>query len=84
VDLGGDGQSVAVGYTGGFVAQVPEAWLTIRGHDLEDKLLDAYPPLKAKRRTLLSEVIEKGYGDLPDLIPGSVLRLFEDLLGNPV
>jgi len=83
VDLECDGQSVAVGYAGGFVAQVPEAWLTIRGHDLEDKLLDAYPPLKAKRRTLLSEVIEKGYGDLPDLIPGSVLKLFEDLLGNP-
>jgi ABC-type uncharacterized transport system ATPase component len=83
VDLGSDGQSVAVGYAGGFVAQVPEAWLTIRGHDLEDKLLDAYPPLKAKRRTLLSEVIEKGYGDLPDLIPGSVLKLFEDLLGSP-
>jgi energy-coupling factor transporter ATP-binding protein EcfA2 len=82
VDLGGDGQSVAVGYTGGFVAQVPEAWLTIRGHDLEDKILDAYPPLKAKRRTLLSEVIEKGYGDLPDLIPGSVLKLFENLLGS--
>jgi energy-coupling factor transporter ATP-binding protein EcfA2 len=79
-DLGIEGGSTQVEYVGGFSADVPSQWLTIRGHDLENKLVDTYPPLKGIGRRLLPETIQKGYGDLPEFIPSSALRMFEDLL----
>jgi energy-coupling factor transporter ATP-binding protein EcfA2 len=76
------GDQTATEYAGGFVAQVPDVWLTMQGHDLQGKLLETYQALKARERSLLLDVIRKGYGDLPGLIPRSALKLFE-ALGRP-
>lgn len=78
--LGDEGASTEIEYVGGFSANVPSQWLNLRGHDLEDKLLNTYPPLRGRSRRLLFEVIQKGFGDLPGFIPSSALRMFEELL----
>lgn len=82
-DLGDGDDSIEVDYVGGFSANVPSQWLTFRGHDLEDRLFDSYPPLRGIGRRLLFEVIQKGYGDLPGFMPSSLLKMFEDLLSDP-
>lgn len=81
-DLGDGDGSTAIEYVGGFSANVPTSWLTVRGHILEKRILEKYPPLRRFNPKLLSQVIQKGYGDLPGFIPLSVLTMFKDLLAT--
>jgi predicted ATPase len=77
-----DQTPVDVDYVGGFQAQVPKFWLTMKGHDLEDRLRDRFPPLRTHGHNLALTVITKGFGDLPDLFPSSVLAMLEQLVSN--
>jgi hypothetical protein len=78
-----DRTSVAVQYAGGFQTTLPAFWLTTNGHDLERRVCDVYQPLKAFGKNLGREVISRGFGDLPDFIPCSVIEMLEQILELP-
>jgi energy-coupling factor transporter ATP-binding protein EcfA2 len=71
-----DATPLACAYVGGFSCTVPKTYLELRGHDLEDRLKNAFAPLRRFGSSLKREVILKGFGDLVDYIPADLVRLF--------
>jgi energy-coupling factor transporter ATP-binding protein EcfA2 len=71
---------VAVDYLGAFSVSVPKFWLAMRGHDLEARVCQVYPPLRAFARTLCATIISKGFGDHLDFVPCSAVRLLREIL----
>jgi ABC-type branched-subunit amino acid transport system ATPase component len=70
--LGIDDQHVhSVPYEGGFVLQLPDAFLNMRGHDLESQYLAAFPMLRRFPK-LMQAVLEMAARDVPQYIPSSV------------
>lgn len=77
----GDDEAVqSVDYEGGFSTTVPSFFLNMKGHDLEDRIMDTFLPLRGYGKKLKREVIRKALRDKPDLIPADVTRLFRVLL----
>jgi ABC-type molybdenum transport system ATPase subunit/photorepair protein PhrA len=79
----GDDEALqSVDYEGGYSAVVPSFWLDMDGHELEDRIMDTFLPLRKYRKGLKREVITKALRDVPDLIPADVERLFRVLLAT--
>lgn len=70
-----------VEYAGGGTVEIPTWVLNYNGHDWEEKLLlPAFPSLNGFRQNRKLSVIERVYKDVPQWIPLTVRKLFEDLL----
>ncbi|MCU1362778.1 MAG: hypothetical protein JWM55_606 [Acidimicrobiaceae bacterium] len=70
----------AVEYLGGFSCNVPEQWLSMNGHLLEDTLKEAIQELKGPQKQLKREVVYKVFGELSRAVPTDVVNLFASLL----
>jgi len=78
-----DGQeNVNVTYLGGFSVSVPQFYLDMDGHQLEDRLRAAFPPLKRYRHKLKLIIIRRALADVPSFTPHDVIALFQRLTAS--
>jgi hypothetical protein len=82
VNSGEDMDSNECYYFGGLRVLVPQFYLDLRGHDLEDRLKEAFPPLKAYRDKLKQNILQKTIADSPQFIPQSAVEAFSALARN--
>jgi ABC-type branched-subunit amino acid transport system ATPase component len=75
-----DDTGVTVRYIGGASVAVPQFYLALDGHRLEDRLMRRFPPLNQFHRTLKMRVIQRALADVPAFIPQDVADLFQRLL----
>jgi ABC-type branched-subunit amino acid transport system ATPase component len=75
-----DATRVEVAYLGGFKLSIPAFWLSTQGHELETRICEAYKPLNAFQKGLKLAIISKGFGDMPDFVPSSVIRMLREIL----
>lgn len=72
---------IPVTYVGGAEIKIPNWYLIHHGHELEDKILKAYPGLnklkKDKEELLKLEMIDKIIDDMPGMIPMDILEAFK-------
>jgi ABC-type cobalamin/Fe3+-siderophores transport system ATPase subunit len=76
---GHDASTQQVAYFDGSSARVPQWYLRIQGHALEEAIKKAYPPLNAynnKSGGLKAQVVDKVVDDIPGLIPMDIVDLF--------
>lgn len=59
--------------------QVPEWMKDIRGHDLEDALLEDIAPLRRYKNQLVMSICTSVIKDRPDLVPAAVLDVFASI-----
>jgi ABC-type lipoprotein export system ATPase subunit len=78
-----DATQVEVAYLGGFKLSIPVFWLNTKGHDLETRICEVYAPLNAFQKNLKLAVISKGFGDMPDFVPSSVIKMLQEILVLP-
>ena len=69
-------------YRGGSTVACPDLWLAMRGHDLESRILEAFPSLLRYRNNhrFLSTVIQRVWAQDPSRIPASVEATFARFL----
>ncbi|MDP2022475.1 MAG: ATP-binding protein, partial [Hydrogenophaga sp.] len=68
-------------YVGGRSISIPRWYLEMNGHELENALKSAFPPLKRFRNEndLKSDLIKKVATDYPDFIPVDFFELFNSI-----
>lgn len=76
-----DDSTVQVEYVGGRLISIPRWYLEMNGHELENSLKTAFPPLKRFRseNDLKSDIIKKAATDYPDFIPIEFFELFNSI-----
>lgn len=75
-----DMTAVSVEYLGGFSVSVPAFWLNTKGHDLEARVCEVHQPLKSFGKHLDLAIISKGFGDLLDFVPLSIIHMLNEIL----
>jgi hypothetical protein len=72
-------------YIGGQEVELPRWFLHTKGHELEQGLKAAFPPLRrfTKEAELKKAILVKVIDDLPQLIPQEFLPLFESIQNFP-
>jgi energy-coupling factor transporter ATP-binding protein EcfA2 len=75
---------VEVGYLGGFTVSVPAFWLNTNGHELEKHVCEVHQPLKGVGKNINLTIISKGFGDLPDFVPKSVIEMLREILDGAI
>lgn len=76
-----DDSAVQVGYVGGRSISIPRWYLEMNGHELENSLKTAFPPLRRFRNEndLKSDLIKKAATDYPEFIPVEFFELFNSI-----
>ena len=76
------GERRAVRYVGGNVAQVSASYLTMQGHELEERVKQGLPILKKyhKQGQLLMELIDPVIFELTYLVPEDIIQAFQKIL----
>lgn len=69
-----------VQYVGGLCLNISEKYLVLDGHDLEERLRAAFPPLNAHGTGLKRRVIDRALSDVPEFTPSDVTTLFNEAL----
>jgi hypothetical protein len=69
-------------YVDGYSIEVPEFWFEMNGHELEERVMTAFPRLKATGAALKLRVIEKAMSDVPPVIPMAALDLFKRIVAQ--
>lgn len=77
---GDDEERVSLGYVGGFSVSVPRFYCAIKGHDLEERIWSAFPPLRQYGGGLKAKIIKSALADIPEFAPQDVLDLFHRLI----
>jgi hypothetical protein len=67
-------------YLGGFTASVATEFLDMRGHDLEARVVDAFPGLRAYKQGLKRAIVTRALVDVPHFAPLAVVDLFREIL----
>lgn len=75
-----DGRQEGVEYLGGFTANVPAWWLNGQGHQLEDRIKEAFPALRSDDKALKMRVVSDAYRDLPRFIPTEARTVLRQLV----
>jgi uncharacterized protein (DUF952 family)/ABC-type cobalamin/Fe3+-siderophores transport system ATPase subunit len=72
---------INVGYVSGIELQIPQWYLTIRGHDLFDPLVKTFPGLNEFKGEggLKNELLTKFIDNLPEFIPIEILELLRSI-----
>lgn len=78
--LGFQDKQTTCRYVGGFSIEVASEFLDFRGHDLEDLVLNAFPPLGAHKQNLKRAIVTRALLDMPDFVPESAMNLLVDVL----
>lgn len=81
-----DGSKVPLEYMGGMKLLVDRRYLTVRGHDLERRLIEVFPPLNrnaGEAGRLMGYVVESVCLDYPEYIPSDFNRCFTKILAYP-
>ncbi|SCX44319.1 Predicted ATPase [Klenkia marina] len=78
-----EGARTSVTYRGGFSVPIPDGFLSLRGHDLQNLYVDRYPMLRRYRK-LMQTVLEMAARDVPQFIPGAVVALLDRLTREEV
>jgi hypothetical protein len=72
-----------VDYMGGLSLMVDRSYLTVRGHDLERRLLDVFPPLNRNAgdaAKLMGHIVESVCCDFPEYVPIEFRDCFTKIL----
>lgn len=84
---GSDSPKRAVSYLGGFSLDVDERWLSVDDHQLEAKILSAFPYLQALAKQqagkLMQHMISTVITDRVEFLPLSVYQTIRDILERP-
>jgi hypothetical protein len=75
-----DMAKISVKYLGGFNVSVPAFWLNTKGHDLEMRVVEVHQSLRSFGKNLDLSIISKGFGDLLDFVPYSVVNMLSEIL----
>jgi energy-coupling factor transporter ATP-binding protein EcfA2 len=81
------GSSAPLAYAGGFTLSAGSHYLKHRGHDLEDKLLDVFPPLKRNAGPagkLMRFVVDTVIVDFPEYLPAEIAACFSQVLSETI
>jgi predicted ATPase len=72
---------VEISYANGRRVQAPQAYLQMRGHDLEGKIKQIFPELKRfhQEPKLKEEILHKILEDMPELLPADFVDLLVDI-----
>jgi predicted ATPase len=79
------GEKVRIGYCSGLNVSIPQWLLLLRGHDLEELVLFAFPKLKRHSRRaneLKATIIDHVLGPYPELIPRGIATALAALQGG--
>lgn len=71
-------------YADGLELQVQAFWFELRGHDLNDRLLQVFPELKSHRQLLGDHVISHAWFNHPWAVPRAIVDVFERLLSDEI
>lgn len=77
-----DGPKRATRYFGGLEIEIPEVWLTVRGHDLFDQVRGSLPMLRSHNQQLLDRIIAGVWTTHPDVIPADITHAMSTLLAT--
>lgn len=74
---------ISVNYANGRTVQVPQAYLHLRGHDLESKIKTTFLELKRfhQEPKLKEEILHKILEDMPELLPFDFITLLASIQG---
>jgi len=77
---------ISVNYANGRTVQVPQAYLHLRGHDLESKIKTTFLELKRfhQEPKLKEEILHKILEDMPELLPFDFITLLASIQGAAV
>ncbi len=78
----GNDPTDSVEYFGGHSLTLPRAYLQMQGHQLEEKIVSAFPELKAQRfgNNLMLYMVKNIYSQIQELVPKHIVNAFERLL----
>lgn len=74
---------VQVSYVNGCEVQVPQEYLQLRGHNLEERIKTVFPELKRfhQEPKLKQEILHKILEEIPELLPADFVTLLADIQG---
>jgi energy-coupling factor transporter ATP-binding protein EcfA2 len=73
---------VTITYRSGATADVPSFWLNTRGHDLEDRVIEAWPSLRRFNVDLDQKLLSRALADTPQFASQSMVDLLQGILGS--
>ncbi|HAK78595.1 MAG TPA: AAA family ATPase, partial [Runella sp.] len=72
--------AMSIYYHNGISLNIPLWYLRYNGHDLEEKIKEAYPELrKFKKNELKMDIVNRVFDDLPDFISTDLVDIFQSL-----
>ena len=73
-----------INYANGRTVQVPQAYLHLRGHDLESKIKTTFFELKRfhQEPKLKEEILHKILEDMPELLPSDFIEMLASIQGS--
>jgi predicted ATPase len=79
---GSNEEALVADYLGGISLEVAASWHVERGHDLQERVVGAFPHLRkyTHNNRLLDEVVNGVWAERPEVVPKTTVQLFERLL----